>query len=66
MVNQPWSNSLKTSSSSEGNFESYEQIGRCACCAKGKLRMTAAEEFQPAVDRIEQGDSGVKVDVRRN
>lgn len=49
-----------------GNFESYEQM-----VAEGlrllRERETAydrlAEEFQPAVDRIEQGDSGVEVDV---
>ena len=49
-----------------GNFESYEQM-----VAEGLRllheRETAydrlAEEFQPAVDRIEQGDPGVEVDI---
>ena len=49
-----------------GNFESYEQM-----VAEGlrllRERETAydrlAEEFQPAVDRIEQGDPGVEVDI---
>ena len=49
-----------------GNFESYEQM-----VAEGlrllRERETAydrlAEEFQPAIDRIEQGDPGVEVDI---
>ena len=49
-----------------GNFESYEQM-----VAEGlrllRERETAydrlAEEFQPAVDRIEQGSPGVEVDI---
>ena len=49
-----------------GNFESYEQM-----VAEG-LRLLRereiaydrlAEEFQSAVDRIEQGDPGVEVDI---
>ena len=49
-----------------GNFESYEQM-----VAEGlrllRERETAydrlAEEFQPAIDRIDQGDPGVEVDI---
>ena len=49
-----------------GNFESYEQM-----VAEGlrllRERETAydrlAEEFQSAIDRIEQGDPGVEVDI---
>ncbi len=49
-----------------GNFESYEQMvaeGLRLLRERETTYDRLAEEFQPAVDRIEQGDPGVEVDV---
>ena len=49
-----------------GNFESYEQMvaeGPCSLRERETAYDLLAEEFQPAIDRIDQGDPGVEVDI---